>query len=223
MGFVHAMSKLNIDTLKRGIGEILEGSKEKKRKFLETVELQIGLKDYDTQRDKRFAGTIKLPHVPRPRMKICILGDAVHCEQAQRGNLPFKSVEDLKKLNKNKKLVKKLAQSFDGFLASQVIIPQIPRLLGPGLNKAGKFPTMVQHTDVLDTKVSEMRSNVKFQLKKVLCMGVAFGNGNMTPDELRQNCLMAINFFVSLLKKNWNNVKRLHMKSTMGKPFTIYG
>merc|ERR1712226_180718 len=182
---------------------------EKQRKFLETVELQIALKDYDTQRDKRFAGTIKLPHVPRPRMKICVLGDAVHCEQAQRSNLPFKSVEDLKKLNKNKKLVKKLAQSFDGFLASQVLIPQIP--------------TLVQHTDNLETKVTEMRSNVKFQLKKVLCMGVAVGNGDMTPDELRQNCLMAINFFVSLLKKNWNNVKRLHMKSTMGKPFTIYG
>ena len=63
-------------------------------------------------------------------------GDAVHCEQAQRSNMPFKSVEDLKKLNKNKKLVKKLAQSFDGFLASQVLIPQIPRLLGPGLNNA---------------------------------------------------------------------------------------
>ena len=45
-------------------------------------------------------------------------------------------VEDLKKLNKNKKMVKKLADSFDAFLASQVLIPQIPRLLGPGLNKA---------------------------------------------------------------------------------------
>merc|ERR1712028_29448 len=106
-------------------------------------------------------------------------------------------------------LVKKLAQSFDGFLASQVLIPQIPRLLGPGLNKAGKFPTMCLHSEEL--------------LKKVLCMGVAVGHVNMTPDELRQNCLMAINFLVSLLKKNWNNIKRLHLKSTMGKPFTIYG
>merc|ERR1711957_774167 len=195
--------------LKKAIVAIQEGAKEKKRKFLETVELQIGLKDYDCQRDKRFAGTIKLPHVPRPRMKICMLGDAVHCEQAQRAGVPFKSVDDLKKLNKNKKLVKKLAQSFDGFLASQVLIPQIPRLLGPGLNKAGKFPTLVQHTDNLENKVTEMRSNVKFQLRKVLCMGVAVGNCNMTPEELRQNTLMAINFFVSLLKKNWNNVKRL--------------
>jgi len=111
----------------------------------------------------------------------------------------------------------------DGFLASQVLIPQIPRLLGPGLNKAGKFPTMCQHSEELDKKVTEMRSMVKFQLKKVLCMGVAVGHVNMSPDELRQNCLMAINFLVSLLKKNWNNVKRLHLKSTMGKPFTVYG
>ena len=28
----------------------------------------------------------------------------------------------------------------------------------------------------------------------------------------RQNCLMAINFLVSLLKKNWNNVSRLSRK-----------
>merc|ERR1719222_1805849 len=217
------MSKLNIDRVKDAIGGILDGSKEKPRKFVQTVELQIALKDYDTQRDKRFAGTVKLPHVPRPRMKICVLGDAVHCEQAQKQGIPFKSVDDLKKLNKNKKLVKKLAQSFDAFLASQVLIPQIPRLLGPGLNKAGKFPTLVQHADALEQKVTDMKSQVKFQLKKVLCMGVAIGNVNMTPDELRMNSLMAINFLVSLLKKNWNNIKRLHIKSTMGKPFTIYG
>merc|ERR1739845_158994 len=213
----------NIETLKKCIVTVLEGAKEKPRKFLETIELQIGLKDYDTQRDKRFAGTIKLPHVPRPRMKVCILGDAAHCEQAQKLNMNFKSVEDLKKLNKNKKLVKKLAQSFDAFVASQVLIPQIPRLLGPGLNKAGKFPTLIQHSDNLETKITEIRSQVKFQLKKVLCMGVAIGNVNMTPEELRMNSLMAINFLVSLLKKNWNNIKRLHIKSTMGKPFTIYG
>ena len=43
---------------------------EKKRNFLETVELQIGLKNYDPQRDKRFSGTVKLPTVPRPNMAL---------------------------------------------------------------------------------------------------------------------------------------------------------
>ena len=46
------------------------GRETKKRNFLETVELQIGLKNYDPQRDKRFSGTIKLPTLPRPRKSI---------------------------------------------------------------------------------------------------------------------------------------------------------
>jgi ribosomal protein L1 len=35
------------------------------------------------------------------------------------------------------------AKKYDGFLASDSIIKTIPRLLGPGLNKAGKFPVQV--------------------------------------------------------------------------------
>lgn len=54
-------------------------------------------------------------------------------------------------------------------------------------------------------------------------MGVAVGNTNMSEEELRQNITLAINFLVSLLKKNWNNVRTLHLKSTMGKPQRIYG
>jgi len=217
------MSKLNVETLKEGIEHVLKHAEEKKRKFVETVDLQIGLKDYDCQRDKRFSGIVKLPNIPRPRMKVCILGDAVHCEAAQKADIPFKSVEDLKKLNKNKKLVKKLANQYDAFLASQMLIPQIPRLLGPGLNKANKFPTMITSGDNVETKVNEIRSQVKFQLKKVLCLGVAIGHVGMDKNALRQNALMSINFLVSLLKKNWNNVKRLHIKSTMGPPFPVYG
>lgn len=47
-----------------------------------------------------------------------------------------------------------------------MLIPQIPRLLGPGLNKAGKFPTLVTHSDNLQNKIRDVKSNVKFQLKK---------------------------------------------------------
>jgi len=216
-------SKLNTQLLKESIAEILKGAEDKKRKFVETIDLQIGLKDYDTTRDKRFSGTVKLPNIPRPRMRVCLLGDAAHCEQAASKDMPFKSVEDLKKLNKNKKLVKKLARSFDAFIASQALIPQIPRLLGPGLNKAGKFPTLVGASESLDEKANDIRSNVKFQLKKVLCMGCAIGHVGMTPEEIRANSLMSINFLVSLLKKNWNNVKSLHLKSTMGKAQRIFG
>lgn len=48
-------------------------SQEKPRGFTETIELQIGLKNYDPQKDKRFSGAIRLPYVPRPKLKVCVL------------------------------------------------------------------------------------------------------------------------------------------------------
>jgi len=39
------------------------------------------------------------------------------------------------RLNKSKKLVKKLAKKYDAFLASETLIKEISRLLGPGLSK----------------------------------------------------------------------------------------
>ena len=53
-----------------GATGVLDGSKAKERKFKETIELQVGLKNYDPQKDKRFSGTVKLPYTPRPSMKV---------------------------------------------------------------------------------------------------------------------------------------------------------
>merc|ERR1712176_986482 len=126
-------SKVNKDTLYDCIEQILKQAQGedggKKRNFKESVELQIMLKNYDPQKDKRFSGTVKLPHVARSNFKVCVLGNQAHIDQAIANNIPHMSVEDLKKLNK----------SYDAFLASDALIRQIPRLLGPGLNKAGKF------------------------------------------------------------------------------------
>jgi len=74
-------SKLQSDALREAITGIMGDSKEKNRNFVETIELQIGLKNYDPQKDKRFSGSVKLPHIPRPKMKICMLGDAQHVEE----------------------------------------------------------------------------------------------------------------------------------------------
>jgi large subunit ribosomal protein L10Ae len=42
----------------------------KKREFVETVELQIGLRDYDPEKDKRFNGSIRLPNLPAPKRSV---------------------------------------------------------------------------------------------------------------------------------------------------------
>lgn len=44
----------------RTCADLLDYSQnKKKRRFTETVELQIMLKNYDPQKDKRFSGTVK--------------------------------------------------------------------------------------------------------------------------------------------------------------------
>merc|ERR1712020_606414 len=216
-------SKVPKDTLKDSVAELLKHSLEtKKRKFMETVDLQIGLKNYDPQKDKRFCGTVKLKHVPRPKFKVCVLGDQQHCDEAKSKGIACMSADDLKKLNKQKKLAKKLAKKYDAFLASESMIKQIPRLLGPGLNKAGKFPALLTHGDNMEDKVNDLKSTIKFQMKKVLCLSVAIGHVGMDEDELVQNIHLAINFLVSLLKKHWQNVRSLNIKSTMGPARRLY-
>jgi len=163
-----------------------------------------------------------LKHVPRPNMQVCVLGDQQHCDEAKANNIPFMDVEALKKLNKNKKLVKNLAKKYDAFLASEALIKQIPRLLGPGLNKAGKFPAPLAHSESMNGKVEEVKATIKFQMKKVLCLCVAVGHVNMSSDDLAQNVHLSINFLVSLLKKHWQNVRSLHIKTTMGTPQRLY-
>ena len=119
----------------------------------------------------------------------------------------------------------------------------LSRLLGPGLNKAGKFPSLVTHSDDLTAKVLDLQSTIKFQMKKVLpapcslllapcsllllsfkvlCLSVAVGHVGMSEDDLVQNVHLAMNFLVSLLKKHWQNVRSLHIKSTMGPVQRLY-
>ncbi|XWS66676.1 hypothetical protein CRYUN_Cryun05aG0221200 [Craigia yunnanensis] len=214
---------------REAISTIVGDVKEKPRKFVETIELQIGLKNYDPQKDKRFSGSVKLPRIPRPKMKICMLGDALHVEEADKIGLDWMDVEALKKLNKNMELVKTSQE-----IPSLFVIKQIPRLWGPGFNKAGnwhdhkpffrnveflsnrpsfkdglgiacvvnlflasclhtedmdagKFPTRVTHQESLESKVNETKAMVKFQLKKVVFMGVAVGNCSMEDKQIFQN------------------------------------
>ena len=105
---------------------------------------------------------------------------------------------------------------------SESIVSQLPKLGGKFFSKWGKFPFVIKGSEQVKTKVDEQLASVKFQLKKVLCLAVAVGNVEMTEDQIRQNLNMTINFLISLLKKGWNNIKSLYIKTTMGKPVALF-
>merc|ERR1740130_2570346 len=134
------------------IKELRAGSKA--RKFTQTVELQISLKDYDPQKDKRFVGTVRLPNIPRPNLKLCLIADQKHADEAKAAGLEIEvtSLDSLKKFNKDKKLVKRWAKKYSLLLA----------------------------TDTLIKKIHDVKASVKWQLKKVTNLNVAAGNETMT-------------------------------------------
>lgn len=62
-----------------------------------------------------FLFSTRLKSAPRPKFSICVLGDQQHCDEAKAVDIPHMDIEALKKLNKNKKLVKKLGEPNQGF------------------------------------------------------------------------------------------------------------
>ena len=87
----------------------------------------------------------------------------------------------------------------------------------------GKFPLAMAEGEKIAAKIEEVRHTVKFQSKKASCMGTALGNVETGEENLRQNITTGINFLVSLMKKGWQNVGTLHIKTTMGKSIKIFG
>lgn len=66
----------------------------------------------------------RLKSIPRPKMNVCVLGDQQHCDEATANNIPCMDAEALKKLNKNKKLVKKLGMSIKNYKHFLKLCPQ---------------------------------------------------------------------------------------------------
>ena len=118
--------------------------------------------------------------------------------------------------------LKKWARKFRMLFISDTLLKQLPKLGGPFFTKWGKFPIVVQQNENVKDKIDEGLATIKYQLKKVTNLGLAVGHVSMNEEQLRQNLLMSINFLISLLKKGWNNISGLTIRSTMGKPVKIY-
>lgn len=63
----------------------------------------------------------RLKTLPRPKFSVCVLGDQQHCDEAKAADLPHMDIEALKKLNKNKKLVKKLGMKLKNMILYSLI------------------------------------------------------------------------------------------------------
>jgi large subunit ribosomal protein L10Ae len=107
--------------------------------FLEIIELRVRLSGYTIAKDKRFLGSIKLPHVIRPNLGIGIIGDKIHYEQAQQLNVGNYEQTFLSSLNKEKKPIKLWAKKLHLFFASEGLIKSLQKRLCPVSTRLASF------------------------------------------------------------------------------------
>lgn len=214
------MNKLTNEQIKKAIEDALANRKQ--RKFTETVDLQVMLRDYDPEKEKRFNSSTTLNYNCRSHLKVCVVGVIQHVEQAKEAGLDGVLVDDLKKFNNEGKLIKKWARKYDVLLVSESQNKNVTKLIGRYITSIGKLPITLSERENVRDKVAELMRTIRFRVKKFPWLAQGVGVDTLTSEELRQNVTKSINFLVSLVPKGWQNIKTIHVKTTMGKAIRLY-
>ena len=214
------MSKVSSDQIVKGIEDAL--TNRKKRQFVESLDFQVMLRDYDPDKDKRFNSATTLNHNVKSFLKVCVIGTIGHVEEAKELGYEGTLVDDLKKFNNEPKLIKKWARKFDAILVTDSKNKDVTKLIGRYITSIGKLPVTITEREKVKDKATELMKTIRFRVKKVPWLAQSFGVDSLSQDDLRQNLTKSINFLVSLLPKGWQNIKTIHIKTTMGKPVQLY-
>ena len=210
------MSKLTNTMVREAIQKALE--ERKKRKFTESIDLQIMFRDYNPEKDKRFNSTTVLSYPCRSNLKICMIGNIGHIEEAKELNIDTANLDDLKKFNREGKLIKKWARRYDVLLVTDTLSRSVTKLIGRYVTSIGKLPVPIGEKESVGDKVEDLMKTIRFRVKKFAWLAQSVGVDTLDVEELRQNVIKSLNFLASLLPKGWQNLKSVHIKTTMGKP-----
>ena len=131
-------------------------------------------------------------------------------------------LDGLKAFQKDKKAIMRWARKFDLIIVSSNINKKVIKLAGKALGSVARLPIQVAENDSVVRKITELKRSVRFRTKKVAWMGSAVGIETLNEEQIRQNVVKSINFLVSLLPKGWLNIKSINLKTTMGKPSSLY-
>ena len=203
--------KKTIETVKKAIESAPP------RKFRESVELAINLKDIDLKNPKnRVDEEIILPKGRGKQIKVGIFAT---------GELAFKSKEiadmvltpeDIDDLVDNKRKAKKIANEIDFFIAEAPLMPVIGKKLGVILGPRGKMPKPVPPS--IDPKgiVENLRKTVKVRSKDRPTFHAHVGTADMNPEGLAANIETIMKRLETRLERGKMNIKSVYVKTTMG-------
>ncbi len=191
--------------------------KEKTRKFDQTVDLIVNLKNIDVKRDN-ISLVISLPHKVKDK-KVCGFLTA--------NNSLIKTITkpEFAKYN-DKKSLKFLVKDFDFFIAHVSLMPAVATIFGKVLGPSGKMPSpqlgiVTQETpDVIKPLVEKISKSIKIRAKEA-SIKVPVGKTNMKDNEISDNIKAVYEGIVNALPTKKENVRKVLVKFTMSKPIGV--
>jgi large subunit ribosomal protein L1 len=203
--------------------KILEAIKKardtKKRKFKQGFDLAINLKNIDLKKpENRINVEITLPHSYGKVNKVAVIVDNLISNAKSLENVIVIKKDDLEKLGRDKKSVRKIAKQCSYFIAEAPLMPLVGRFLGPILAPRNLMPKPIPPSADLNSIVEKSRKVIKIQLKTSPAIHMGVGNEEMDDNKIAENVDKVINTIVPLLPKNREQVKNFVIKTTMGKP-----
>lgn len=199
----------------------------KKRKFKQTIDLIINLKELNLKKPEENINTFVV--LPYDRGKESKIGAFVGEELVTKAEGVCDEIihqKDFATIGQDKKKVKKLAKKIDFFIAQANLMPQIASSFGKTLGSLGKMPNPKAGCvvpPVADLKVlsDQLKKTVKVQTKNEAIIKVGIGLEDIGDDKLTENILTIYNLVLRSLPQEKQNIKNVIIKTTMGKPFVI--
>ncbi len=213
---------LDEEKVKEAIKEAKE--KAKKRKFTQSLELILNLKDIDLKSPEgRIRERVELPHFTLEESnKICIIATGELALKAKRAkaNLVI-GREDLQELAGKKKDLRKFANDYDFFLAEAPLMPLVGKILGSTLGPRGKMPVPVPPSADITDLMKRYRRTVSLRTRNQPILQCRVGTEDMEEEEMVENIQAVMRVMERKLKKGMKNVKSVYIKMSMGAPIRV--
>lgn len=195
----------------------------KKRKFVQSVDLAITLRDIDP---KKPAGRIKeeviLPHGAGKPRRVGVFAEGELARQARdAGADPILGRADIEALRRDRKKARKVAESCDSFLAQADLMVLIAKALGPVLGPRGKMPKPIPPTANPKPFIERLKKTVQLRTKEQPDLHVQIGSENMSDEQLAANAQAVFGTIEHRLERGLDQVRSVYVKMTMGKPAKV--
>ena len=198
--------------------------KSEKRKFTQSVELVLSLKDIDMKSPEgRIQELVELPYSsPEKVNRICVIASGELALKAKRANADFVIERaELEGLAGKKRDLRKIAAGYDFFVAEAPLMPLVGRVLGPVLGPRGKMPVPVPPTADIASLITRYRKTVIARMRNQPILQCRVGAENMKEEELADNIQAVLRAVEGKLKKGMKNVRFAYIKTAMGAPVKI--